>query len=122
MIARLRNVRHWVAAASAIGALLVSATAHAGDPFYLGTWKLIGAGVAPWADPARRPDAKEAARLRGKTLTFKAREIAGPLPFPCKRPKYRVIEYSADMLFQGALGEMQAKDGSVDPTKLAASL
>lgn len=90
---------------------------------YLGTWKLSAADVAPWADPAARmPDKAEPQRFLGKTLTFSAGGIAGPQPFACKGAHYKVKEYSADMVFQGAFGEMQAKNKAADPQKIAASL
>ena len=53
---------------------------------------------------------------------FKAREITGPPPFVCKTPRYKESEYSPDMIFQGAFEQMQSKNKSVDPNKLAASL
>ena len=96
--------------------------ADAADLFYIGKWKLTGAVVAPWADPKQKPDRAEQSRLIGKTIVFKAREIAGPPPFACKTPRYKESDYAADMIFQGAFGEMQLKNKSVDPGKLAASL
>jgi hypothetical protein len=96
--------------------------ADAADLFYIGNWKLTGAVVAPWADPTQKPDRAEQSRLIGKTIVFKAKEIAGPPPFACKTPHYKESDYAADMIFQGAFGEMQLKNKSVDPSKLAASL
>jgi len=96
-------------------------TAHAAE-LYLGTWKVASATVAPWADPARKPDEAEMKSLVGKTVTFKPKEIAGPRAFACKGPKYKLSDFSADMLFQGAFGEMHDKDKSRDPAKLAASV
>ncbi len=98
------------------------ATADAADAFYIGQWKLTGAVVAPWADPKQKHDSAEPSRLIGKTVVFKAREITGPPPFACKTPHYKQSEYAADMIFQGAFEEMQSKNKSVDPGKLAASL
>jgi hypothetical protein len=92
------------------------------DSFYIGKWKLTGAIVAPWADLKRMPDSAEQSRLIGKTLVFKAREITGPPPFACKTPHYKESDYTPDMIFQGAFEEMQSKNKSVDPIKLAASL
>lgn len=96
--------------------------AAAAEPFYLGSWKFTGAVVAPWADPAQKPDVKERARLLGKRLVIAAKAIAGPDPFPCKGPHYAVKDYTADLLFQGAFDEMRSKNSSVDPAKIAASL
>jgi hypothetical protein len=98
------------------------AAAEAAEATYLGQWKLAGAVVAPWADPKQKHDSAEQSRLIGKTIVFKAREITGPPPFACKTPHYKESEYAADMIFQGAFEEMQSKNKSVDPGKLAASL
>jgi hypothetical protein len=103
-------------------ALLVTTLVFGADPFYLGTWKITGAVVAPWADAQHKDDAAEMKTLVGKTVVFKASEIAGPRQVACKTPNYHVKDYPADMLFQGAFGEMQSRDKSVDPVKLAAKL
>jgi hypothetical protein len=106
-------------AASAIAGLCLSAA----EPFYLGTWKISSAVVAPWADPAaRKPDPTEMKSLVGKIVVFKTNEITGPHQMACKGPKYVVKDYPADMLYQGAFGEMKRNKPSVDPGKLAASL
>jgi len=95
----------------------------AAEPFYLGTWKIASAVVAPWADPAaRKPDPTEMKSLVGKMVVMKANEITGPRQVACKGPKYEVKDYPADMLFQGAFGEIQRRDHSVDPGKIAAKL
>jgi hypothetical protein len=98
------------------------APAGAADSSYIGQWKLTGAVVAPWADPKQKRDSAEPSRLIGKTIVFKAKEITGPSPFACKTPHYKESDYAADMIFQGAFEEMQSKNKSVDPSKLAASL
>ena len=102
--------------------LTVVAPAKAADAFYIGTWKLAGAVAAPWADPRQKPDGAEPSRLIGKTVVFRPKEIAGPRPFACAAPHYKVSDFTADMAFQGAFEEMQSKNKSVDPDKLAASL
>jgi len=94
----------------------------AGDAFYLGAWKITSAAVAPWADTARTPDAAEMKSLVGKTIVIKVQEIVGPRQAACKDPKYEVKDYPADMLFQGAFGEMHERDRSVDPAKMAAKI
>lgn len=94
----------------------------AADPFYLGTWKIESASVAPWANSARKPDDIEMKSLVGKTMAIKAGEITGPQQLACKGPKYVVKNYPADMLFQGAFGEMKRADKSVNPAKIADSL
>jgi hypothetical protein len=96
--------------------------AYAADAFYLGNWKIASAVVAPWADPARKPDAVEMKSLAGKMVSIGPKAIAGPRAIACKGPNYRVRDYTADMLFQGAFEEMHARDKSVDPGKVAAKL
>jgi hypothetical protein len=100
----------------------MSLTLCAGDAFYLGTWKIASAVVAPWADAAHKDDAAEMKSLVGKTVIFKPLEIIGPRQAACKGPHYQVKDYPADYLFQGAFDEMRRRDPSVDPAKLAAKL
>ncbi len=102
--------------------LLTATLAFAADPFYLGTWKIDSAILAPWADAQHKDDAAESKTLVGKTVIFKPSEIVGPRQVACKTPQYHVKDYPADMLFQGSFGEMQARDKSVDPVKVAAKL
>jgi hypothetical protein len=105
-----------------VAGLTVISSAKAADSFYMGTWKFSGAVVAPWADPRQRPDSAEQSRLLGKTVVFKAKEIAGPRPFACSAPHYKVSDFTPDMIFQGAFETMQSNNKSVDPNKIAASL
>jgi len=94
-------------------------TATAEEPFYLGQWKIAEAVPGPWikSDAELFPDEMKA--LVGQTLTIKADAIEGPGGFPCKGPKYEVIEGGPDMLFQGAFGQMQSENAANDPQKLA---
>ncbi len=101
---------------------LLATLAFAADPFYFGTWKITSAAVAPWAPKDRKPDPAEMRGLVGKTLTISASGIQGPREVGCKGPKYTIKEYPADMLFEGAFGEMHEKDKSADPAKIAAGL
>ena len=103
-------------------ALLLGTAADAKGQFWLGTWKLDSAVVAPWADPHDKPDAAAMQALIGKTVTLTPAAIAGPKPFACKGPHYKLSYFTPDMLFQGAFGEMHDKNKSADPKKLAASL
>jgi hypothetical protein len=105
-----------------IAGLAIVTPAKAADAFYIGAWKFSGAVVAPWADPKQKPDSTEPSRLIGKTVIFKAREIAGPRPFACAAPHYKISDFTADLLFQGAFENMQSNDKSVDPNRIAASL
>lgn len=88
----------------------------------MGTWKFVTAAMAPWGYPTRLQDSADKARLIGKTVTLRPKEIAGPQPFACKGPQYQVNDFTADKLFQGAFEEMQARNKSIDPDKLAAAL
>src|SRR5262245_9983203 len=105
------------AAVVATGAL----AARAADP-WLGNWKVTEAKVAPWAGKSRARSEVDLKELLNKTVTFRPREIVGPPMLVCKGPKYKLSDFSADMLFQGAFGEMHQKDERVDPAKIAASL
>src|SRR4051812_11576312 len=94
----------------------------AADPFYMGKWKIVSAVVAPWwQDKAHKPDDAEMKLLIGKTVTFSANAIAATRG-ACKNPHYLVKDYPADYLFQGAFGEMQRREKSVDPVKVAAGV
>ncbi len=105
---------------SAIAASCAATPSRAADAFYLGDWKIDSAVQAPWARP--KVSASEKNSLMGKTVTLKAKEIAGPQAFACKGVLYRIKDYSADMLFQGAFEEMHDTNRSIDPQKLAESL
>ena len=97
--------------------------ASAAEPIYLGTWKITTATVAPWQ--VERPygsDLAEMKTLVGKTVVIQPKAIIGPRQVACKGPNYQVKSYPADMLFQGAFGEMHQRDKSADPAKIAAKL
>jgi len=103
--------------------LLLTASASAADQFYLGTWKITSAVVAPWQ--VKRPYESDLAEMRSlvnQTVVIQAKAILGPHAFACKGPHYQVKDYPADWLFQGAFGEMHARDRSADPVKIAAKL
>jgi hypothetical protein len=108
-----------VVAAAALG--LGALAARAAEP-WLGTWKIAEAKVAPWAGKSRARSDVDLKELMNKTVTFRPREIAGPPMLICKGPKYKLGDFSADMLFQGAFGEMRQKDERIDPAKIAATL
>jgi hypothetical protein len=98
-------------------------SADAGDAFYVGTWKISSAVIAPWKDgPAYGSDLAEMKTLMNKTIVIQPKGITGPRALACKGPNYRVKDYPADMLFQGAFGEMHLRDKSADPAKIAAKL
>lgn len=100
----------------------VPGTAMAADPFYLGSWTITTAVVAPWADPHRKPDDSERTRLMGKTLTIRAKEVSGPRSLACAKPQYKMTDYGPEMIFQGAFDEMQRAGKKADPKALATSL
>lgn len=105
-----------------VGALLPAGVTHAADPFYVGSWKFTTAVLAPWAGSQGEPDGAEQARLMGKTIVFRDKEISGPRPFACAKPRFKVAAYGADMIFQGAFDEMRRANKKEDPKTLAASL
>jgi hypothetical protein len=107
---------------TAVFVAMIFSPARADDAFYLGTWKLDSAVVAPWADPHEKPDAAAMKALIGKTVTLTPAAISGPKIFACKGPHYKISNFTADMLFQGAFEEMKDNDKSVNPLKLAAAL
>jgi hypothetical protein len=107
---------------ASIAILVTAVSAQAADTSYLGTWKLSDAVVAPWVNAKQKPDGAEKARLIGKTVVLTPKAIGGPSPFACATPHYKVSNFTADMIFQGALGEMQSSNKAVDPNKIAASL
>jgi hypothetical protein len=103
------------------GAFLSSACA--ADPFYIGSWKITSAVVAPWQEGGPyRDDLAEMKSLVGTTVVIQFKAIVGPHAVACKGPHYQVKDYPADMLFQGAFGEMHLRDKSADPAKIAAKL
>jgi len=96
---------------------------NAADPFYLGTWKIASAVVAPWQ--VERPygdDTAEMKSLVGKTVVIGAKAITGPRQVMCRGPKYQIKDYPAGMLFQGAFDEMHRRDPAADPGEIAAKL
>jgi len=110
----------------AVSLLAVSLLAPSGwcaDPFYIGSWKITSAAVAPWwSDAKHKPDAAESKALVGQAIAVGKNSISGPRQLTCKNAHYQMKEYPADMLFQGMFGEMQARDKSVDPGKTAATV
>ncbi len=94
----------------------------AADAFYLGSWKIASAVVAPWADPSQKPDSTEMKSLVGKVIVVKQNEISGPAAMACKGPNYRVKDTPSRGLFQGQFEEMERRDKAANPDKIAATL
>lgn len=105
-----------------VATITCTSAARAADAFYLGTWKIASAVVAPWVETGRKPGEAEMKTLVGKIVVIRTNEMTGPRQIACKGPKYVVRDYPADMLFQGAFGEMNRRDKSVDPVKVAAKV
>jgi hypothetical protein len=99
-----------------ITALLLTAS------FWLGTWRIDSAAVAPWVEPGRTPDASEMKSLLGKTVTFEAARIRGPRPLACPKLQYALFDRPPEALFQGMFEQMQGRDPSVQPAKVAEAL
>jgi len=73
--------------------------------------------AAPWAEGAFPGDTAEMRTLVGKTLTFRSVAIDGPGLLACRKLKYRLVDSTPDMLFQGELAE--ARDGKPPPNPAA---
>ena len=93
------------------------------EPFYVGNWQFASAVLAPWADSVlRQPDTAERDALLGRTVAIKPQEIAGPGDVTCQQPKYKLVAYPAEELFEGAFAEMRERDPSIDPRRRAGAL
>jgi hypothetical protein len=119
--ARLRSVTT-LRTILGIALSLFALSARSAEPFYLGTWKIASATVAPWWSETAAPDAVETKSLVGRTFTIEGRRITGPRQVACSHPHYQLKDYSADMLFQGMFGEIQTRDKGVYPLKVAAGV
>ena len=99
--------------AFAIGALSSFATLPAlADNALAGKWTITKADPAPWSDSANYPpNKKEAPIFVGKPMSFEAKRIKGPNLLACAKPNYEMKDYTADMLFQGQLGEFEQRGG-----------
>ena len=77
-----------------------------------GKWTIERADDAPWSnDKDYQPYRKAIADYVGKHVNFEAKRIAGPELLACANPNYEMKDYSADMLFQGQLGESEGRGG-----------
>ena len=76
-----------------------------------GSWKIEKAEPAPWSDGKDYPPATDSASYVGKKVVFSAKRIGGPSVLACAKPHFEMKDYSADMLFQGLLGEAEQRGG-----------
>jgi len=82
------------------------------DNALIGKWTIAKADPAPWSDEANYPpNRKEAPKFLGKHVIFEAKQIKGPDLLACAGPNYEMKAYTADMLFQGQLGEFEQRGG-----------
>jgi hypothetical protein len=95
------------------GALALLATMPAqAENAMTGNWKIDKADPAPWSDAKDYPpDSKGAKVFVGKRLSFTVKRITGPSLLACAHPNYDMKDYTADMLFQGQLGEAEQRGG-----------
>ena len=100
-------------------ALVLSISAMAQDQ-YAGAWKIESSQPAPWPHEASWEVPAEIKHLVGATVVLGADRIDGPKPLACQGPRYKVEQYSADMLFQGTLAEKG--DPKTTPEKAATAL
>jgi hypothetical protein len=74
------------------------------DDTYLGVWTIVGSQPAPWAIARGLPVQSDVYHLVGKAVTFYPDHVMAPSPLTCGRRHYAIKNYTADMLFQGNLG------------------
>src|ERR1700753_2560325 len=103
-----------IAAFAVVAAIILglSYAAHADDTFYFGKWKIADAKPAPWVLPTDQLDPTERKGLIGKTVEISATAIGGPGDFPCKQPKYQMLEGGPEMLYEGSFESMKDSDPS----------
>jgi hypothetical protein len=89
------------AALAGLIAMALSSGAHAQEAFG-GPWLIIKAEPAPWAEKGAASDA-ETKRLLHQPVSILPDRIDGPKPLLCRKLKYKVTDYTPDMLFQGGL-------------------
>ncbi len=95
------------AALLAIALAVPDGGAAAQDNALLGSWEIVEAQPAPWADEKQRAMlAAEGKRLLNQVVTFAPKEVASRhKALACKRAEYEPTDYEADAIFQGNLPE-----------------
>ena len=77
-----------------------------------GSWTIERADDAPWSNTTDYPPYRKAVPdYVGKKVTFDDKRIKGPALLACPNPNYEMKDYTADMLFQGELGESEQRGG-----------
>jgi hypothetical protein len=98
------GIRTVVLAAGAALALVAAGPAAAQEMF-AGTWVVVDAKAAPWADGSSgAPPAVDEAMRQGR-ITFAADRADGPPPLGCEQARYEVVSAGPEYLFQGGLAD-----------------
>jgi len=87
-----------------LGAAAASAAPQAKQDF-LGKWTITTSQAAPWAKPDDKPVESDLKALMGRDVVFLKDRIDAPSPLRCRKPRYEIKQYPADMLFQGTLND-----------------
>ena len=112
--------QRWAAAILLLACALAISAGSAAQDRYAGAWKIASSEPVPWPHKSEWEVPKEIKQLVGATVVFKADRIVGPVPLACKGPHYEIVQYGADMLFQGSLEEYG--DKKTTPDKAATAL
>lgn len=81
----------------------------AGGAFQEGTWKIESATVAPWWKGSEAPKSGFVKDLVGRSFSIKDGHVEGPGILACTSGRMAVKDVPAQGLFQGMLGEDEAK-------------
>ena len=83
------------------------AAAFAQQNVLLGTWEIVDAQPAPWAEQSQHASLAAAGkRLIKQAITFAPREVTSRnKSLSCRRAQYEPTAYEADAIFQGNLPE-----------------
>jgi len=115
----MSDTKHWSATIVLLASVLALTGNACAQDRYAGTWKIASSEPAPWPHEASWEVPKEIKQLVGATVVFKADRIVGPVPLACKGPHYEIVQYGADMLFQGTLEEKGDKKNTSDKAATA---
>ena len=106
-------IRRPIATAFATAALLLGAVAPAhAENLMAGSWRIVKAEPAPWADDKDdRADRQDVPLYVGKKVVFTEQRIDGPNLLGCEHPNYRMVDFDPPGLFQGTLQEFEERGG-----------